>query len=286
MTLRRAIPGDEPAIEAFLATYAESSMFLRSNLAEWGLTGTGGPNATTYWIGDDAGGIGSVFGCSQAGYLMAQAPDATTADWRHFTANLAGREIAGMTGPADQVDAAMAAMGFAKADFALNRAEPLYRLALDRLILPPGPGSLRLPRQSDRDLLTDWYLDYESGALGAPDTEATRGRVAERVDRIIAGDRTRILEVDGTPVSVTAFNARLPDMVQIGGVYTPPERRAQGHARRAVALHLGHARTGGVITAILFAASPPACRAYEAIGFERIGSYRLALLGEKRRLPG
>ena len=77
---------------------------------------------------------------------------------------------------------------------------------------------------------------------------------------------------------MTALNARLPDMVQIGGVYTPPEQRGRGHARTAVALHLAALRAAGVDTAILFASGPAACRAYEAIGFERIGTYALSFL--------
>ena len=68
------------------------------------------------------------------------------------------------------------------------------------------------------------------------------------------------------------------DLVQIGGVYTPPGLRGQGHARRAVALHREEARAEGIRTAILFASGAAACRAYEAIGFERIGSYALSIL--------
>nr|WP_275116172.1 GNAT family N-acetyltransferase [Aliiroseovarius subalbicans] len=99
-----------------------------------------------------------------------------------------------------------------------------------------------------------------------------------RTDRAIATGDVRLLEVQGTPVAMTAINARLPDMVQIGGVFTPPDLRGRGHARQVVAAHLVEARAEGVKTAILFASGPAACRAYEAIGFERIGCYSLAIL--------
>jgi predicted GNAT family acetyltransferase len=72
---------------------------------------------------------------------------------------------------------------------------------------------------------------------------------------------------------MTGFNAALPDIVQIGSVYTPPEFRGQGHARRALALHLAQARDQGVTTAILFASGPAAVRAYQSIGFRQIGEY-------------
>lgn len=37
------------------------------------------------------------------------------------------------------------------------------------------------------------------------------------------------------PVSLSAFNASLPDIVQLVGIYTPPELRGRGYAQRAVA---------------------------------------------------
>ena len=76
---------------------------------------------------------------------------------------------------------------------------------------------------------------------------------------------------------MTGFNAVLPEHVQVGGVYTPPEGRNRGYARRAVAIHLAEARASGVRHAVLFAASAAAARAYEAIGFQRDGSFALAL---------
>ena len=45
-----------------------------------------------------------------------------------------------------------------------------------------------------------------------------------------------------------------------------------------VVAQLAALRGDGVTTAILFAASSPAARAYERIGFVRCGTYRVALL--------
>ena len=63
-------------------------------------------------------------------------------------------------------------------------------------------------------------------------------------------------------------------------VFTPQAVRGQGYARRAVALHLDRARASGVKRAILFASGPSASRAYEAIGFERIGNFTLLFFAE------
>jgi len=76
---------------------------------------------------------------------------------------------------------------------------------------------------------------------------------------------------------MTSFNAELPDMVQVGGVYTPPEFRNRGYARLAVALHLDAARKTGVTRAILFASGDAAARAYRAIGFRQTGHYTITV---------
>ena len=77
----------------------------------------------------------------------------------------------------------------------------------------------------------------------------------------------------------TAFNATLPDCVQVGGVFTPPELRGRGHGRAVVAASLEIARSEGVTRSILFTdeANAPARRAYEAIGFREIGRYGIVL---------
>ena len=94
----------------------------------------------------------------------------------------------------------------------------------------------------------------------------------------MAAGNHRVLWRGTDPVALTGLNARLADVVQVGGVFVPPALRSQGFARRAVALHLAEARTGGASRAVLFAATPAAFRAYQAIGFNQTGWMGLALL--------
>jgi N-acetylglutamate synthase-like GNAT family acetyltransferase len=275
--LRPARAGDEAAIEAFLAGHAATSMFLRGNLASLGLFDRESPHGTEYWLAENAGQISGVFGFSNRGFAMSQAPDAAQPLYDAFAQQLAGRELAGITGEAAQVAQMKAALGVGDAVFSLDEPEPLYRLSLDALIVPDLPGEIRPPAEADRALLEAWNRSYVT-ELRMSTPEQVEAEARERAERAIAGNSTRLLVVDGTPVAKTAINARLPDMVQIGGVYTPPELRGRSYARRVVALHLEEARAEGVKTAILFASGPAAARAYEAIGFERIGSYALAIL--------
>ena len=82
------------------------------------------------------------------------------------------------------------------------------------------------------------------------------------------------------------FNARLPQIVQVGGVYTPPALRGQGHARRAIGQQLAQARAAGVQRAVLFAASDRAASTYRALGFEQIGLWTLLLLTNAQVVHG
>ncbi len=87
--------------------------------------------------------------------------------------------------------------------------------------------------------------------------------------------------LDGeTPVSCSVFNAMLPDIVQIGGVWTPPPLRGRGYGRSVVAGSLLAAREQGVQRAVLFAdpQNPAAKQAYLALGFRIGGDYGLVLL--------
>ena len=163
----------------------------------------------------------------------------------------------------------------------LDRADPHFALDLSDLIVPGGPGQARIAAADDLPVLADWRWRYEVEVLGAADTAGTRAGAQERAVRMVeeraAVERmlAAVLEEHGALLSMTVFNARMPGAVQVGGVYTPPARRGRGHARRVVAQHLAMARDEGTGRAILFAASDAAASAYRAIGFVRIGDYRL-----------
>ena len=121
-----------------------------------------------------------------------------------------------------------------------------------------------------------WMADYHRAALSTPE-HLIEPNVDAWWQRATEEGTHRVLMADGRALAMTGFNSRVPEMVQIGGVYTPPGLRGRGHARRAVALDLLAARQGGATGATLFSASEPASRAYAALGFRRIGDWTLLL---------
>ena len=197
---------------------------------------------------------------------------------------LAGREIIGIIGERNVARAVQRAAGLEQAPATLDVDEPQFNLSLAALKVPKGRGELIRLADAPRDIMEDWRVAYEVEALGATGTMA-RVRGANALDDYIAADSHRVLVVDGAPVCMAGFNAVLPDIVQIGGVYVPPALRGRGFAGRAVALHLAQARAAGVRRATLFASGPAAVRAYRDIGFGPVGDWTLFLLSHNTEVP-
>jgi predicted GNAT family acetyltransferase len=126
--------------------------------------------------------------------------------------------------------------------------------------------------------LCAWRLAYDIETLGATDSVESRERAAEVLDAQIADAHVWVAVNQGQLVSLSAFNAALPDIVQLGGIYTPPEFRGRGYAKAAVVASLLAARDRGATRAVLFTDNPSAARSYEAVGFQRVGDYGLILL--------
>jgi predicted GNAT family acetyltransferase len=284
MSIRQLVPGDEDLLELFLSSHAETSMFLRSNLRVSGLLFEEKAYHGDYFGSFNAAGeIDGVIAHYWNGNVMVQAPtDSILSDLVELFHDTATRPIVGVQGATDQSVAVTSGLGLADAGYATNQEEGLYALELDDLRQPDDTGWLNYVMVSasevDGTTLTRWLKAYQIEALGYDDTEELDKIVKSRVERTMDSSDNRILLVDDQPVCLCGINARLPDVVQIGPVWTPPEHRNRGYARTLVAWSLRQEQSQGVNNSILFTDNPAAAKAYEAIGFRLIGSYRMALL--------
>ncbi|WP_102226055.1 GNAT family N-acetyltransferase [Acidimangrovimonas sediminis] len=262
--IRPATPEDRPTIAALIARAPQHAMFMAVEHAR----GRGG-----FWLsGDPPSGVVQL---SSQDFFLTLAPGLSDDDWATLRHRLRGRPCHGVNGRPDCVAPALAGLGIDRHPATLDRVEPLFTLDLSTLVLPEGTSTLRPLTGDDLPALVPWRAAYlnetMADILGDRAARAAEGQLR----RLIAEDNARVLEEDGVPVAICAFNAVLPDRVQVGGVYTPPALRGRGHARRAVALHLAEARDRGTTSAVLFAASARAAHAYGAIGFRPAGDYRL-----------
>jgi GNAT superfamily N-acetyltransferase len=250
-------------------------MFPLSNLRAHGFNADH-PHAMRFWLGPGA------LGLSQSGMVM---PCFAPSDATAFAQCLEAHMLTGFIGPADQVRPLLHALSLQHAPCRVDHDEPGFELTLADLRLPPTDGfHLRPVTRSDLPLITQWRTAYHLEILGTPPSEAPE-RAAQDIAGWLDADSHRLLWHHDQPTALTGFNARLPEIVQIGGVYTPPHLRAQGHARRAVGLHLQQARAQGVTRAVLFAASDKAARAYQAIGFTPRAAMALVLFQEPQKVP-
>lgn len=279
--IREAGPADRAALDAFLVKHAESAMFLLGNLREHGV-GAGDfavshPNATRFWW------VGAgVLGVTQAGMLLPLLPE--FGGFPGVRTQFGGVSVAGAVGPKAQVRWLLATLGLVGRPVRVDKDEPGFRLDLADLRVPEAEGAVLItPGAAERDLMLGWRQAYLVEIMGEGGAEAAR-KAAGDIDDYLARGSHRVLLRDGVPVAMTGFNAALPEIVQIGGVYTPPDVRGNGHARLAVARHLAQARAAGVGRAVLFAASDAAARAYRAIGFRAADPVTLVLFDGMQRV--
>lgn len=260
------------ALADFMFAHAPMFMFPLTNLSHCGL-GDGHPRAISAWVAKDWDKITDVLVISAEGIVFPYCPNG---DWAAVSCVTKGRLIKGFIGEGQQVAALRQATGLTrKAD--LDVTEPSFALNIADMVMPDITGFTLHPlTAAPLDLLIDWRASYQVETLDAP-PDMARERAGREIRAYIDTDSHRVLFRDGVPVSMTGFNAQLPEIVQIGGVYTPPELRSRGFARVALAMHLSESSISGVTTAVLSAANEAAIWTYIALGFERTGSFAIAI---------
>ncbi len=270
--IRQANMADIPALETFLRANINGAMFPLSNLRTHGLVvegQTGAPKlAMSFWLAFEGNDIVAAVGLTEGGNLMPVFSKPVDVDWKPA---VVGRFLSGAIGSTDARRAVIANLGVAGAPTHFDQDEPQYELPLGH-IKGDALGDLVPIDDTMVDLITAWRTAYHIETFGTSPADAPN-IAAKEIVQYRARDSHRVLFRDGAPVSITGFNAEVDDVVQIGGVYTPPALRGRHYARTALALHLNEVRGRGITKAVLCAANENAARAYEAIGFKRVGSF-------------
>ncbi len=287
MEVKTLSTGDEAALAAFLAPRVESSMFLLANAQASGLVDRGEPLQGTYVAVLEEGRIVGVAAHFWNGMLVIQAPDPAVLETVARAAlSRSRRGLKGFAGPGSQVDRVLRALDLQGRGTVLDSREELYALDLRDLRVPEGlvsgPLACRPPREDELAFLGRWRVDFSIESLGLPDGPELQAVCRKEVERLQEERNQWVLVESGRLVSYSAFNARLPDVVQVGGVFTPRDLRGRGYARAVVAGTLLAARAEGVRRAVLFTGKEnrSARAAYEALGFRVIGDYGLVIFSD------
>ena len=280
--VRTLVPGDEQELERFLSERPDTTLFLRGNLREVGLLDGGERYQGSYAAAFEGEHIVGAAAHYWNGNVVVEAPRALSevVGWAVATA---GRSVRGILGPWSQVVEARDGLGLVSAPTQLDSKEELYAVDLSHLRVPAalaeGHVRCRPPHDDELALVTDWGVAYGIETLQEPEGPDQRASSRGRIETAQAAGRQWVLEATSRPVAYTAFNAVVPDCVQVGGVFTPPALRGRGYARCAVAGSLIAARERGVRRSVLFTQSDnhPAQSAYRALGYQRVGDYGLVL---------
>jgi RimJ/RimL family protein N-acetyltransferase len=288
LSVRALGPSDAARVNLLLAGARDETMFLRSNICQGGLAYEGQPLQAKYYGAFVDETLVGVAALCWNGMVVVYAPiglesllDVVVAE-----AFARGPAIVGLSGPSSQLSGARETLGLTGRAVLHDVDAKLFGLNLGALKRPEmldTPGViLRRARISDLPVLVEWDIGYRMEALGDLNAEASRKEITRTLaDHLASGaPNIRLLERDGKLVARTMFGAACTEMVQVGGVWTPPDERGKGYGRAAVAGSLYEAAAGGLRRAVLFAHDANAIRAYQAIGFRQVGYYTLVTLAE------
>lgn len=284
MIIRKLTNKDRESLDRFLVDYTESSMFIRSNMKRAGLEYEDGNYHGEYFGAlDESGNFIGVIVLYWNGNIMMQAPDRDVLEsLTEYFQNKISSPIKGILGPDDQAEFVIQKLGLYSEKYIMNEQDGLYAVDLKELVKPKNFDFTRseiVPLNSiDQKIIKKWIKAFMIEALQEDESPDLDDKVEKRVTRTLKERTFSAMLFDSKPVSISGYNATLKEAVQIGSVYTPPEYRKRGFARALLYLSLEQAQANGVKKAILFANDPAAVKAYEAIGFKRTGTYRLALL--------
>lgn len=275
---------DFPAFDRFLTPHTPWLYFMRSNIRRAGLNFYGEPYQAEYLavLRDNA--ICGVIAHSWLGSLQCFIPDYKSAP--ALFEGLTGlrrrhpRPITCLLGVPDHVELLHRHYDFYPKHFRdRNGLEDLYSLTLVEMKVPPllqqQGVRVRLAAMRDAELLIGWRCDFNVEAIGERRSEEMVAKARTEIERRIDEADLYLLEIDGQVVSFCGAGGFLQNWKIVGPVWTPPALRGKGYARAVVAGALQKLQANGTRHTVLFTGNPLAARAYQAIGFVRIGDWRL-----------
>jgi RimJ/RimL family protein N-acetyltransferase len=178
--------------------------------------------------------------------------------------------VSGVEGPVDAARAIASAWAKVTGGTAVCRLRELTYV-LERVTDPPrpAPGSLRLARADEHELMLEWVK-----AFGRETAIVSDERAAIIVDAREAERGLWVWDHDG-PVSMLSTAPLVAGAVRIGPVYTPPEYRRRGYAGTAVAAASRRALDRGARRCMLAtdATNPTSNKIYMEIGYRQFGEH-------------
>lgn len=277
-------PGDEAALDGFLARHWLSSMILRANRLSGGIVDEGKPHQGTYAALWDGATIVAVAAHYWNGIMAVQAPRSLGAVVR-AAATASRRPVDGFVGPWQQAEAAVNAVGRSQRRRLLGTPNMLLALDLNKLQVPAPLAKLgvscRPARPDELEAMVPWRVASLIDTLGVKDTPDLRAAVRTETENLIAAQRLFVAQT-ALPVGIAIVEAAVPEAVQFGGIWTPPRLRNRGYEAAAAISLVEAVRAPNLKHVVLLApkSNMTLLRAYSSIGFTPLGDYGLMIYGD------
>ena len=218
MIIRRLDSTHLTALQDFLLKHINTSMSMSLNLFNAGIEGSGEFSGKYVGAFDDSERLAGVLVLYWNGILMSQCSEKSlllqlVADFKKEPFSFQG-----IFGTTEQVALIKQELPVPVDEIAMDSVEQVFSMSLDSLAIPTAYDGMEMVKVGDvnQSLIAEWLLAYSKEALGLDHYD---------VDRIYSSPECFVLKVSGQPVSLCNFNARLPEVVQVGPVWTPPQYR-------------------------------------------------------------
>ena len=269
-----------PEVKTFLEQYRETSMFLLSNIENYGLRLTEELHSGNFKCLGSQGRVRAVFCLSRGGILIAQTDGSE--DFSKEILKACEEEeflVDGIVGEWNITESlwrtVLSQDRFLQTSY--QSKEFLYRLSLrQKRNVEDIPEGVRNLKPGDFEVWEKLYNAYFTEE-GLP-MQGTRERRRKNFERQTANGYWWGLWSEGVLVSIAAYNARYGPIGQVGGVFTEPAYRRKGFSRAVMKrLIADSVERHGVDLLILFTGetNEAARKMYESLGFEQIGFYGL-----------
>jgi uncharacterized protein len=264
---------DFDIFDDFLKTRAETSMFLRSNAKKVGLDyEQNQPYKAHYYGAFQEGHLQGVIAFCWNGNILIQCPPLSLLEnlLNFIKDDLPHFKIKGVIAPSLQCNKLKEHLKVKDENINFQCVDVVLALNLKDIKIPmplqSGEYSLRYPQENELNKLAKWRVAYEKESF---DAVTSYESAFQEISSEHQNDELFVLEHECQIVSMAAYNAKLPDIVQIGGVYTPPSLRRRQYARSAVAGALLKAYGNGIQNSVLFSNNVFAIKSYESLGYKK-----------------
>ena len=274
LTLRPLEAADGPAAWSFLSSHGLQNVYVASQVWSGALETSGQTAAEFFGIFAGAE-IRAILYLGNGGLAVPAGDD--VAALQMLGDFLAGRalELRALIGPDEAVKVLVPHVESAGAAVRVDVREHFLELGPDELAEDAREPALRMARLDEVDAVARASSRAHLEEMGDDPIVTSPTAFVGRVARQVLDGRVYVIERGRRILFKTEVSAQCPIGAQISGVYTDPEVRGRGLARRATG-ELAHRllRESPRVCLFVRVDNAPARRAYDRVGFRRTSDFR------------